>query len=159
MNDAPLTPLRGVMGDAHIGLWMMIGAIIAAGAVYGLQLSKNRSDFHFPKPLWLALFFFYVGVLMYTPTSFAPSALVGPYAYVAYAVGTVAVGGLLASAAALAWLFIFKSLGMIRGGLCNVRSLVLLGLKSLKRQFDKGVLCYCKMYVPDEQSATVQSKK
>ncbi len=98
----PLTPFTSdeqpyvpYMSDAHMGVWVMLVAVIGIGALYGFQLHKYGSwrPLRFRLPLRAFVFVFYFGALM--PVS--SQLLVGPYAYFGYATNTLVLG--IASAA------------------------------------------------------------
>lgn len=128
------------MGDAHMGVLLMLGAIISAGAMYGFQLNRDRTDFSFPKPVCVSLFAYYVGVMMYTPTSFEPFALVGVYAYTAYTMETVIIGFALTAIATFLWMIVFR-VGF-------VMMIPFSGLLDTSiEQFNRGVRWYYKRYL------------
>ena len=103
-----LPSLVNITSDSYIGYWIVVIAILGAGAIYGLQLSNDRKNFHFPKLVWGPIFFFYVGVMMYAPTGIGQFTMFGVYAYFGYALATVASGLVLAMIATLLWVALFK---------------------------------------------------
>ncbi len=103
------------MDDAHMGILLMLCGVISMGAIYGFRLSKNRGNFRplcSPVILSIGLFLYYVGVLMYTPTSLGTFTLVGPYAYGAYGMATVATGAMLVAVTTILWAIVFRLFGV-----------------------------------------------
>lgn len=93
-------------------------AIIGIGAVYGFRLSRGNKDFHLSLLAKLSIailvFVYYLGILMYTPTSLGPITLVGLYAYLAYALTTVGVGFVLTLSVTFVWALLFKTGAAVR---------------------------------------------
>ncbi len=99
--------------DARVGTILMGCAIVGIGAIYGFRLSRGSKDFRLPLLAKLSIsilvFVYYLGILMYTPTSLGPITLVGLYAYLAYALTTVGVGFVLTLGVTFVWALIFKT--------------------------------------------------
>ncbi len=101
--------LVSLTGDARMGFYLMLAAIISAGILYGLQLSKDRGNFRFPMEMSISIFVYYVGVLMYTPTSLPQFMLVGLYAYFTYAIVTVIAGCVITAITIPIWTLFFRT--------------------------------------------------
>lgn len=157
MNDAQ--PYIPFMSDAHMGLWLMIFAVIGIGILYGFQLYRygNRKPLRFPKMLWVALFVYYVGSL----THVSSQLLIGPDAFLAYAMKNVAVGLACTAVATFLCVILFRFLEITQDILRKILRATGLWFdaraRTMKGWFDERVENYYHSRIEQKKPMTEES--
>ena len=96
------------MSDAQIGLLLMFGATVGAGALVGFKHVNETNPYkrNVSVPTWLyanLIFLYYLGALMLGPSVMKEDSSISVYAVITYVIGIV-----VTRIASWAWSFIFK---------------------------------------------------